>query len=57
MTLREPPSPCRQVCVLEGRICLGCGRSLDEIAAWPTASAASKRAILEAARARLAPKG
>ena len=29
-------SPCNKVCVMdaEGRYCLGCARSLDEIARW-----------------------
>jgi len=44
----EPASPCCGVCRLdeEGRLCLGCLRSLDEIAAWSGADAAAKRAIL-----------
>ena len=31
---------------------MGCGRSLDEIVAWSTASAADKQAILERSRER-----
>ena len=31
---------------------MGCGRSLDEIVAWGTASAAEKQAILERSRER-----
>jgi len=49
----DPPSPCRRVCVLEGQICLGCGRSLDEIAGWPGASVPEKHRILRAAGTRL----
>ncbi|UPY37858.1 DUF1289 domain-containing protein [Sediminicoccus sp. KRV36] len=50
-----PASPCVQICALDaGGICLGCGRSLDEIARWSTASAATQRAILVRARERLA---
>lgn len=48
-------SPCIRVCRLdpvEGR-CLGCGRTAEEIARWPTATPAEKRAIL----ARLAGRG
>ena len=47
-------SPCRKVCLLD-RTCRGCGRTLDEIAAWPTADRASKLAILARARDRLTP--
>ena len=48
-------SPCIKICALDasGR-CLGCGRSLDEIARWLTISAAERQAIMEALPARLA---
>lgn len=50
-----PASPCVQICALDAaRICLGCGRSLDEIAQWSTAPAATRWAILRAARERMA---
>ncbi len=44
----DPPSPCVDVCVLDenGEYCLGCGRSLDEIAAWATLTPDQKRAVL-----------
>jgi predicted Fe-S protein YdhL (DUF1289 family) len=49
-------SPCTKVCVLDvaGRYCLGCWRSLYEIAAWPGMTEAEQRAVaaqLEARRA------
>lgn len=42
------PSPCISVCVLDaaGRTCIGCFRTLDEIAAWGTLDAAAKRRIV-----------
>jgi uncharacterized protein len=42
-------SPCVGICELDatGQSCLGCGRSLDEIAGWAEASEAEKLAILE----------
>ncbi|MEM8767129.1 MAG: DUF1289 domain-containing protein [Pseudomonadota bacterium] len=47
-------SPCVKVCQLdENDVCLGCGRSLDEIGAWSRASNAERRRILENAAARL----
>ena len=40
-------SPCNGVCAIDARgACLGCRRTLDEIAAWPTAGDEAKRAIL-----------
>jgi predicted Fe-S protein YdhL (DUF1289 family) len=44
----------RNCCLDEGNVCMGCGRSLEEIIAWSTASAAEKSATLERSRARLA---
>ena len=41
-------SPCTSVCVLdpEHRVCIGCYRTIDEIASWGSASDDAKRAIL-----------
>ncbi|WP_235855959.1 DUF1289 domain-containing protein [Mesobaculum littorinae] len=47
----EPvPSPCIKICVVhsEARICTGCLRSLEEIAAWPGMSNDERRAVLAA---------
>ncbi|HEY4367010.1 MAG TPA: DUF1289 domain-containing protein [Steroidobacteraceae bacterium] len=39
-------SPCIKTCTLDERqICVGCGRSLDEIAAWSRMSADERRAV------------
>lgn len=46
------PSPCRNICVVKRGICTGCGRTLDEIAAWPTAGNAERRAIVLRAEVR-----
>jgi uncharacterized protein len=44
----EEKSPCIDVCRMnpETRLCEGCGRTLDEIAAWSTLTPAQKRAVL-----------
>jgi hypothetical protein len=49
-------SPCNRVCVMHpaSRLCVGCGRSLDEIARWAALSEAERRAILARLPARLA---
>ncbi|MFN3592032.1 MAG: DUF1289 domain-containing protein [Thermaurantiacus sp.] len=55
---RSIPSPCRDICKLRRRsgvrLCIGCGRTTEEIAAWPTADDERRRAIRVAASARLA---
>ena len=42
------PSPCISVCVMDAAsgVCLGCLRTLDEIAAWSVLDADAKRAVL-----------
>jgi hypothetical protein len=41
-------SPCNKVCVMdaEQRYCLGCRRTLDEIARWGALSDEERRAVL-----------
>jgi predicted Fe-S protein YdhL (DUF1289 family) len=54
----DPPvrSPCVSVCVLdEGtNVCIGCGRTLDEVAAWSQMTNAQRREVVARAPARLA---
>ena len=47
-------SPCNKVCVMdaEGRYCLGCARTLDEIARWGEMSEAQRAAVVAALPAR-----
>ncbi|WP_145419857.1 DUF1289 domain-containing protein [Planctomycetes bacterium K23_9] len=41
-------SPCIKHCVVDlSGICVGCHRSLDEIATWGTSSARTRRDVLE----------
>lgn len=46
-------SPCRNICKVARGLCTGCGRTLDEIAAWPTAADAERRAIRMRAAERM----
>lgn len=41
------PSPCVNVCRMDARgaLCLGCQRTLDEIAAWSTLDDAARREV------------
>ena len=43
MTPPAPASPCMNVCVLDSsRTCVGCGRTIEEIARWGRMSAAEQ---------------
>jgi uncharacterized protein len=50
----EVPSPCVSVCAVDlaGGYCLGCYRTLDEIAAWMNFDSAQRLAVWEAIAAR-----
>jgi len=44
----RPTSPCVQLCTLDDdAVCVGCGRTLDEIARWSRMSPAEQVAIVE----------
>ena len=50
-----PASPCIRICIMDDAtgLCIGCGRSLDEIAGWLTLSSAQREAIMQVLPARL----
>ncbi|PWV69090.1 DUF1289 domain-containing protein [Halomonas sp. A11-A] len=41
----RPESPCIKVCLPVGDLCLGCHRTLDEIARWSRMDAAQREAV------------
>ena len=47
--MAAPDSPCIDICAIDPktRLCMGCYRSLDEIAAWPSLSRAERLAIMQ----------
>ena len=49
-------SPCTRICIIhaEKGLCLGCGRSLSEIAAWATLSGAERTRLMADLPRRLA---
>ncbi len=48
-------SPCNKICTLnDDHICVGCGRSRQEIALWSQLSEGEKRRVADRARTRLA---
>jgi predicted Fe-S protein YdhL (DUF1289 family) len=55
-TLDDPiPSPCISVCQMDVQsgLCLGCWRSMDEIARWGGASRAYQRSVWRCIEARI----
>jgi uncharacterized protein len=52
----EVESPCVKICLYEPGLglCLGCGRTLEEIAGWAAMSGAERRRIRAGLAARLA---
>ena len=49
-------SPCTNVCVIDRATgwCLGCGRTLDEIAGWGESAAEARAALMAELPARMA---
>ena len=49
-------SPCTKICVMDAdnRYCLGCARTLDEIALWGAMSDAEQAAVIDALPKRAA---
>jgi predicted Fe-S protein YdhL (DUF1289 family) len=49
-------SPCVDICVMDGATgwCLGCGRTIDEIASWGECSTDARAAVMAELRARMA---
>jgi uncharacterized protein len=47
-------TPCVNICLLdeEASVCVGCGRTLDEIARWASMSEGERRVIMAALPAR-----
>jgi predicted Fe-S protein YdhL (DUF1289 family) len=56
MSAPAPSTPCIQVCVIDplSSLCVGCGRSLEEIAAWTAMSEAGRLAVMAGLGERLA---
>lgn len=50
-----PSSPCIKICVLDPQSgwCIGCGRTLGEIAGWGSLSEAERLAVMEGLPARM----
>ncbi len=49
-------TPCIKICTLDARqgLCLGCGRTIDEITRWATMSTSERTLVMNELPARLA---
>jgi len=49
-------TPCTKICTMDSRtrLCLGCGRTIDEIARWGTMGAAERQRLMQELPARIA---
>jgi predicted Fe-S protein YdhL (DUF1289 family) len=52
-------SPCIAVCLIDPRtgLCLGCGRTLPEIARWPRLASTERQAIMSSLAQRMTDAG
>ena len=42
------PSPCQNICILDPEmVCMGCRRTADEVAKWPSMSNQEKQAVID----------
>lgn len=49
----DTKDPCISLCKFDERICIGCGRSKEEIKGWKKMDKPEKRAVLAEAQQRL----
>ena len=45
-------SPCINICVLEDKHCVGCGRSIEDISLWNTYTPEQRKKVIEGLDAR-----
>jgi len=55
----SPDSPCIAICMLDPKtgLCLGCGRTLPEIARWPNLDSSERRSIMAGLAQRMTDAG
>jgi len=54
---RRVLSPCKSICIMDTKsnFCVGCKRTIDEIARWPMMDDDERRKVVEALRTRKLP--
>jgi uncharacterized protein len=55
MSATLPSTPCVRTCIVDpvSALCIGCGRTVDEIAAWPAMLETERLAVMAGLDARL----
>ena len=59
MSDKKKETPCKAVCLMDAKtnLCLGCGRSLPEIARWGRMESAERQAIMSTLQQRMQDAG
>ena len=54
---RRVMSPCKSICIMDAKIglCIGCKRTIDEVARWPMMDDDERARIVEALKTRKLP--
>jgi uncharacterized protein len=54
---RRVMSPCKSICIMDTKsdLCIGCKRTIDEIARWPMMADDERRKIVDSLKARKLP--
>jgi predicted Fe-S protein YdhL (DUF1289 family) len=54
---RRVMSPCKSICIMDAHsnLCIGCKRTIDEIARWPMMDDDERRKVVDALKTRKLP--
>jgi len=54
---RRVMSPCKSICIMDTKsnLCIGCKRTIDEIARWPMMDDDERRTVVDSLRTRKLP--
>ena len=54
---RRVMSPCKSICIMDAKsnLCIGCKRTIDEVARWPMMDDDERRKVVEALKTRKLP--
>ncbi len=54
---RRVISPCKSICIMDARsdLCIGCKRTIDEIARWPMMADAERQKVVDSLKGRKLP--
>jgi predicted Fe-S protein YdhL (DUF1289 family) len=54
---RRVMSPCKSICIMDAKsnMCVGCKRTIDEIACWPMMTDDERRSVVDSLKARKLP--